>query len=414
MKHESTFKSLCIACAVSATVILWGAGTASAVPTQADLDAARAQLEQLGSEMASIQSQLMESEMALEETRNKIHDTQTEIDDTNEQLIERRGFLGRRMKSSYKSGAGNILDMIFGARNFEDLVNIIYYLDKVSESDAEAIGAIQELELALEQQMGELEAAEADQQVQIEQTEAQLGQYDEMIAEAQAYYDQLDAEIQAELARQAAEEEARRQAEAEAAQAATAAAQSSFANAVSAIDTGDNGAAAAPAQQEEASSTGDEGTDEAPAEQQQEEESSESSSSQQQNSIVASSDVIANAYALCGKPYKTWWSGVNYGPYADGYDCCGLVATSYQMAGYSTPYQTSVSGLMSWVQSRGNWKSCNLSNYQSVLNPGDIIFCSTGHVAIYIGGEYMIHAPYPGQYVCVAWVYDCIGGGFGG
>ena len=113
-------------------------------------------------------------------------------------------------------------------------------------------------------------------------------------------------------------------------------------------------------------------------------------------------------------PYKTWYSGRNYGPDADGYDCCGLVATSYQMAGYSTPYATSVSGLMSWVQGRGNWKDCNLSNYQQVLNPGDIIFCSYGHVAIYIGGEYMIHAPYPGQYVCVAWVYDCIGGGFGG
>ena len=63
---------------------------------------------------------------------------------------------------------------------------------------------------------------------------------------------------------------------------------------------------------------------------------------------------------------------------------------------------------------RTSSKDCDLSNYQQVLNPGDIIFCSYGHVAIYIGGEYMIHAPYPGQYVCVAWVYDCIGGGFGG
>ena len=84
------------------------------------------------------------------------------------------------------------------------------------------------------------------------------------------------------------------------------------------------------------------------------------------------------------------------------------------MAGYSTPYQTSVTGLMSWVRSRGNWRDCNLSNVDSVLSPGDLLFCSTGHVAIYIGNHQMIHAPYPGRYVCVAPIYACIGGGFGG
>ena len=113
-------------------------------------------------------------------------------------------------------------------------------------------------------------------------------------------------------------------------------------------------------------------------------------------------------------PYKTWWSGRNYGPDAPGFDCCGLAATAYHMAGYSTPYATSVPGLMSWVRSRGNWKDCNLSNIDQVLAPGDLLFCSTGHVAIYIGGSMMIHAPSPGRYVCVAPVYACIGGGFGG
>jgi cell wall-associated NlpC family hydrolase len=106
---------------------------------------------------------------------------------------------------------------------------------------------------------------------------------------------------------------------------------------------------------------------------------------------------------------------VNYGPNADGFDCCGLVATAYHMAGYSTPsYATSVPGLIAEMKSRGNWKDCNLSNYQSVLSPGDVIFCSTGHVAIYCGGSTMIHAPVPGSYVCYANVYACIGGGFGG
>ena len=29
-----------------------------------------------------------------------------------------------------------------------------------------------------------------------------------------------------------------------------------------------------------------------------------------------------------------------------GFDCCGLVATAYHLAGYSTPYRTNVPGLM--------------------------------------------------------------------
>lgn len=363
---------------------------AYAVPTQDDLDAARAQLEQLGAEMASIQENLQKAECDLEETRNRIDETNAAIADTEAELSARRILLGNRMRSSYKSGRGTIFDLLFGARDFEDLVNIIYYIDKVSESDANAIDDIIALEKQLEEQKSALEIAQQQQEAQIAETERQLAEYDEKIAEAQAYYDQLDAEIQAELARQA-EEEARRQAELEAQQAEQT---GGLTNVIGAIDTGDDGSA---------------GDGDSPAGP-----SSSDEPSTPRPSIVASPDVISNAYQLCGMPYKTWYSGRNYGPDADGYDCCGLVATSYQMAGYSTPYATSVSGLMSWVQGRGNWKDCNLSNYQQVLNPGDIIFCSYGHVAIYIGGEYMIHAPYPGQYVCVAWVYDCIGGGFGG
>lgn len=357
-----------------------------AVPTQADLDAARAHLEELGQKMSATQSSLMEASGALEMTRNKIDETNASIEKTQAELTERRDILGKRMRSSYKSGSGTILDLVLGARDFEDIVNVIYYIDKMSESDARTIDEIQQLERQLEEQKTELEATEKEQERQIAEIESQLQEYDAQVAEAQAYYDQLDAEIQAELARQA-EEEAHRQAEQAAAQ------DSGLSTAVDTIETNSGGTSDPGG----SSSSGD-----------------SSGTSQQQNSIVASPDVISNAYQLVGMPYKTWWSGRNYGPDADGYDCCGLVATAYQMAGYSTPYATSVSGLMSWVQGRGNWKSCNLSNYQDVLNPGDIIFCSYGHVAIYLGGEYMIHAPYPGQYVCVAWVYDCIGGGFGG
>ncbi|MDO5106812.1 MAG: hypothetical protein Q4D39_00905, partial [Coriobacteriaceae bacterium] len=76
------------------------------MPTQDDLDAARAQLEQLGAEMASIQENLQKAECDLEETRNRIDETNAAIADTEAELEARRILLGNRMRSSYKSGRG--------------------------------------------------------------------------------------------------------------------------------------------------------------------------------------------------------------------------------------------------------------------------------------------------------------------
>ena len=357
---------------------------------EGQLAQAQEHLEVLGEEIAAIQQELMEAEERLEITRNEIEETNAQIEETNRELAERREALGTHMRGSYKMGASGVLDTLLGATSFEDLINRIYYLDKISEASANDIEEIDRLEAELSAHEQELEEVQARQQAEIEATEAKVVEYEEKITEAQEYYAALDEEVQAKLAEEEAkraeieakkaEEEAAKKAEEEerkaAEERARAAAQASgVSTALDVVSGGEQAAAVAPS---------------------------------------GSPDVVANAYALIGRPYKTWWSGRNYGPDAPGFDCCGLAATAYQMAGYSTPYQTSVTGLMSWVRSRGNWKDCNLSNVDSVLSPGDLLFCSTGHVAIYIGNHQMIHAPYPGRYVCVAPIYACIGGGFGG
>lgn len=358
--------------------------TAQREALEGQLAAAQERLEVLGQEIAAIQQELMEAEEELEVTRNEIEETNAQIEETAAELANRRDALGTHMRGSYKMGASGMIDTLLGATSFEDLINRIYYLDKISDASAEDIEEIDRLEAELSAHEQELEVVQARQQAEIEATEAKVAEYEEKIAEAQQYYSELDAEVQEALAAEEAkraeeeakreEQEAAKKAEEERARAAQQAA-SGVSTAMGAMGEGGQSAVEAPS---------------------------------------GSSDVVANAYSLIGRPYKTWWSGRNYGPDAPGFDCCGLAATAYQMAGYSTPYQTSVTGLMSWVRSRGNWKDCNLSNIDSVLNPGDMVFCSTGHVAIYIGGGMMIHAPYPGRYVCVAPVYACIGGGFGG
>lgn len=97
--------------------------------------------------------------------------------------------------------------------------------------------------------------------------------------------------------------------------------------------------------------------------------------------------VIAFALAQVGKPYVWAASGPN------SYDCSGLVMAAYATVGVSLPHQTGGIVTRGWPVSR------------SQLQPGDVVFPSSGHVGIYLGNNQMVHAPQTGQNVKVSSVY---------
>jgi len=75
-----------------------------------------------------------------------------------------------------------------------------------------------------------------------------------------------------------------------------------------------------------------------------------------------------------------------------GFDCSGLVLYSYRQAGVALPHNTE--------QQRHLGKRIKASE----LQPGDLIFFDqqgkkNGHVAIYVGGGEMVHAPSSGKRV---------------
>jgi peptidoglycan DL-endopeptidase CwlO len=91
---------------------------------------------------------------------------------------------------------------------------------------------------------------------------------------------------------------------------------------------------------------------------------------------------IAFAYAQIGKPYQ--WGAT--GP--SSYDCSGLVQAAWAAAGVSIPRTT-----------YDDWNSLPHIP-MSDLEPGDLIlYEGEGHVAIYIGGGYIIDAPTTGSFV---------------
>jgi cell wall-associated NlpC family hydrolase len=96
---------------------------------------------------------------------------------------------------------------------------------------------------------------------------------------------------------------------------------------------------------------------------------------------------IAFAQAQLGEPYK--WGGAGPGSW----DCSGLVMKAWGAAGVSFPHSAGAQFSQSKRVSVGS------------IQRGDLVFWSNGsaksiyHVAMYLGGGKMIHAPRPGRSV---------------
>ena len=89
---------------------------------------------------------------------------------------------------------------------------------------------------------------------------------------------------------------------------------------------------------------------------------------------------VAFAYAQLGKPYQ--WGATGPGSY----DCSGLVQAAWAAAGVTIPRTT-----------YAQWAALpHIST--SALEPGDLLyFDGIGHVAVYVGGGYLIDAPQTGM-----------------
>jgi cell wall-associated NlpC family hydrolase len=101
-------------------------------------------------------------------------------------------------------------------------------------------------------------------------------------------------------------------------------------------------------------------------------------------------EAVKTAYAQLGDPYA-WGAD---GP--DAFDCSGLTMFSWRAAGVSLPHSSSA--------------QYSVVRHVSVsdLQPGDLVFYYSpiSHVGIYIGGDRIIDAPYPGLNVHVTGLHS--------
>ncbi len=101
----------------------------------------------------------------------------------------------------------------------------------------------------------------------------------------------------------------------------------------------------------------------------------------------SASSVVSFALAQVGKPYVFGATGPG------SYDCSGLVVASYRHIGITLPHFTGDLLHRGSAVSRGN------------LRPGDLVFLSSSHVGLAIGGDKVVVAPQPGERVKVQSIY---------
>lgn len=110
---------------------------------QADLDAANARLKSIQDEQAKVNAE--------------IRQTEEEIRKAQAYLEERQKVLNLRVRSIYKFGQLNYLEVIMGAKSFSDFANRLELLKRIIQSDYSLILEIQDQKAKIEAKKAELE-----------------------------------------------------------------------------------------------------------------------------------------------------------------------------------------------------------------------------------------------------------------
>lgn len=117
-----------------------------AAQVQEELDKLAGEYEDLSREQAQTQEKVNQTQQQIDDTQAQIDEKQKaideqqqKIDEKQEELDEKREILAKRVRGDYKSGGVDLLGVLLNSASFDELLNNVYYMDKISENDADLI-----------------------------------------------------------------------------------------------------------------------------------------------------------------------------------------------------------------------------------------------------------------------------------
>jgi cell wall-associated NlpC family hydrolase len=330
-----------------ASIMVSGAGADALADKQA-------QARQIADKMAVLESQLMSINAQYEQANYELHLAEQKVGDakalaeqTAAEVTRRQADLRDFAVSAYQTGNDTAtLDALFTSDPGAGAEKVSY-LDTLGGNKRDLIDAYKGAKVKAQEDAVRLEGLQAE----AESKAGVIEQARKAASSAAAEQEALNAKVQGELSGLVAAENARRAAETQ--RAADAAARATVSNAGNGGNAGNAG------------NTGNTGG------------STGGTVRNPPPPTPGAGGAISQALSQVGAPYV--WGAA--GP--SSYDCSGLVAWAYARVGVSLPHY---SGAMYAMTTRIS---------ASQLQPGDLVFWGGGgseHVAIYMGGNQLVHA----------------------
>jgi len=342
-------------------VAVIGVALLAAVPALADprIDAKRAEAQQVLADIQALDSKLAQSIEAYNAATIELDGIKADLRANKGEMHVARANLGvaqdrlaRRLRDLYVGGeSASTLELFLGSTSFEDLINRLDTIDRVSGEDTQVLGEVKRFRSDVAVRREQLKRARASQVQIVAERAAAKREIESGLAERQ----RLLSSIHGEIARLKAEE-ARQQALL--AQQAAARLSSQAAVQAQALDAAVVGAAAE--------------TPEAAV-----------------LPPARYGGVVAIAMQYLGVPYV--WGGAS----PSGFDCSGFSMYVFAQMGVSLPHHAA------------SQYSYGIAVSRDQLEPGDLVFFDgLGHMGIYIGGGQFIHAPHTGDVVKISSLSD--------
>ncbi len=174
----------------------------SAAPTevqklQEQIKALRTEVEKAGEAYSQAYWQLDKTRADMAEVDRTIGETEARLAETNQRL-------GARAASMYRTGTYEYMEILFSARDFDEMLLRLEYVQRVNEQDAAIINEARALSAQLTGQRADLEALEKAQADEASRLKSEADRIERELKAQQAKYDKLQRELQEAIAREKA------------------------------------------------------------------------------------------------------------------------------------------------------------------------------------------------------------------